>query len=56
MISGVNLTQYGYGMARRRKTVLRPPLEAVATTGERATVLVCHLAGNVRFETISDLD
>jgi len=22
---------------------------------KRATVLVCHLAGNVRFETISDL-
>jgi hypothetical protein len=26
--------------------------------GERdgATILVCHLAGNVRFETISDLE
>ncbi len=23
---------------------------------ERATVLVCHFAGNVGFETISDLD
>jgi hypothetical protein len=35
---------------RNRSSKLAPNDER-----ERATVLVCHLAGNVSFETISDL-